>query len=227
MSTLNTNKLTFFQNGGAPLVSGYIYIGQPGTDPQVTDNQKTVTFEDSQGNEFEASQPLRTNSDGRVQYNGKAIIATVDGDYSLLILDSSQTQINGGWTPTVSGDSSSDVDTENLREYRLTLAEVKQVDVSQGQTIGNVGNTSADDGGGVDWLVVSNTGESEDNVDLIDFDNGLQGKRLTNITDYTDSGFLISTQYYLANSITAGDTISVLTATTNTTIGPTGSWGRH
>ena len=40
MSILNTNKLTWFKDGGEPLKSGYVYVGQPGLDPQVPANQK-------------------------------------------------------------------------------------------------------------------------------------------------------------------------------------------
>ena len=186
MSILNTNKLTWFKDGGEPLKSGYVYVGQPGLDPQVPANQKTVTFTDSQGNSFTAPQPLRTDVNGRVQWNGKAIIATVEGDYSLLILNSSQTQITDGWTPTVEGDSSAATDLGDYREYGLLLADIKKVDVSPGQTIGSIGKTSATDDLGANWLVVSPTGGTADDIDLIDFDNGLQGERLRNFLQPQD-----------------------------------------
>lgn len=187
MSILNTNKLTWFKDGGEPLKSGYVYVGQPGLDPQVPANQKTVTFTDSQGNSSAAPQPLRTDVNGRVQWNGKATIATVEGDYSLLILNSSQTQITDGWTPTVEGDSSSATDLGDYREYGLLLADIKKVDVSPGQTIGSIGKTSATDDLGANWLVVSPTGGTADDIDLIDFDNGLQGERLRNFLQPQDN----------------------------------------
>ena len=228
MSTVNTIKKTFFGNDGLPLKSGYIYIGQPGTDPQVSSNQKTVTFEDSQGNQFSASQPLRTNSDGRIQYNGKAIIATVDGSYSQLILDSKQVEINDGWTPTIDDSTDTDAALEDYRRYSLTLAELKQLEVSQGQTVANVGKESAGDGLGSKWLVVSNTGETADNVNLIDFDNGLQGQVITTETpDYSTDDFTRTTQYYIASpSLMTSSEVNITTevdAGTEFTVGPTGS----
>ena len=178
MSIIDKNQPNFFGNNGTPLTSAYIYIGLPNQTP--VEYPKTVTFTDSSGNAFTAAQPLRTNSDGQIVWNGKAIIATTDGDYSMLILDSTQTQINGGYIPFVSGELASVITLTDYREYGLTLADVKQVNVSPGQTIGSVGGIAATDRLGADWLVVSNTGGTADNIDLIDFDNGLQGVRLRN-----------------------------------------------
>lgn len=181
MSLLNTNKLTWFENDGAPLVLGYVYVGQSGLDPQVPANQKTVTFTDSQGNSFTAAQPLRTNEDGRMQWNGKAIEATVDGDYSLLILDSNKKEINGGWIKTVSAsESGGSGDLENYREYGLVLGDVKKIDVSVGETVASIGKDLASDGLGANWLVVSPTGSVANDETIIDFDNGLQGVLVSN-----------------------------------------------
>jgi hypothetical protein len=182
MSLLETNKLTWFQNNGTPLKSGYVYVGQAGLDPRVVANRKTVTFTDSIGGTATAAQPMRTDVDGRIQWNGKAIEATVTGDYSLLMLDSTGKEINGGWIPTVSNTVTGEVILENYREYGLTLADVKQLDVSPGQTVGNIGKTIAADDSGAHWLVVASTGSAADDIDLIDFDNGLQGQRIKNFT---------------------------------------------
>ena len=224
MSVLNTNKLTWFKNGGEPLKSGYVYVGQPLLDPQVPTNQAVVTFTDSQGNSFPATQPLRTNSDGAVQWNGKAIIATVEGDYSLLIFDSTETEINGGWIPTVAGETSTGTDLASYREYDLTLADIKQLAVVPGQTVGNVGKITASDGIGSDWLVVSNTGGAGDDIDLIDFDNGLQGERINNAAEY--AGFTALPTYYVFDdgvSPTAFDVDSSIPIDTYQSIGPTAS----
>jgi len=224
MSVLNTNKLTWFKNGGEPLKSGYVYVGQPLLDPQVPTNQAVVTFTDSQGNSFPATQPLRTNSDGAVQWNGKAIIATVEGDYSLLIFDSTETEINGGWIPTVAGETSTGTDLASYREYDLTLADIKQLAVVPGQTVGNVGKITASDGIGSDWLVVSNTGGAGDDIDLIDFDNGLQGERINNAAEYT--GFTALPTYYVFDDGVSTDAFSVSSSVSIDTwesVGPTGS----
>ncbi len=190
MTTLvYTNKLTWFQDAGEPLKSGYIYVGDPNTDPQ--NFPKTVTFTDSDGNAFTAPQPLRTNNDGRIQWNGKAITATVDGDYSLLILKSDNaTQINDGYISSVTdfnagGGGGGDV--TNYREYGLTLADTKQISKNPGQTVGSVGKAAVEDGEGANWIVLSNTGSPADDVDLIDFDNGTQGRRLRNFLQPQDN----------------------------------------
>lgn len=182
MNVIRTNRPNFFGNAGEPLQSGYIYIGQPNQDP--TSFTKTVTFEDSQGNQFTAAQPLRTNAQGQVTYNGKAIISLVDGDYSMLILDSTQTQIEDGHTPLVEpeGDSGSTSDLTAYRENSLLLADVKKLVKAPGQTVRSIGKASTTDNLGADWLVESNTGSPADDVDLIDFDNGLQGTRIKNFT---------------------------------------------
>ena len=180
MNVIRTNKPNWFGNNGESLQSGYIYIGQPNQDP-VT-NQKTVTFEDSQGNQSTAAQPLRTNSQGIIQLNDKAIIALVDGDYSILMLDSSQTEIKDGYIPLIEpSDTGSTADLTNYRKYQLTLATLKQQAVLVGQSVGNTGKTTADDGINQNWFVVSNTGNPADDDLLIDFDNGLQGERLLDV----------------------------------------------
>ena len=192
MSIIDKNQPNWFGNNGEPLKSGYIYIGQPNQTP--VEFPKTVTFTDSSGSSFTATQPLRTNSDGQIVWNGKAIIATVDGDYSMLVLNSTQTQINGGYVPFVEGDASSVITLTNYREYGLLLADIKQLDVAPAQTVGNIGKTTATDTLGADWLVVSNTGGGADDIDLIDFDNGLQGERIRNYVSEVDGVVLRSLQ---------------------------------
>ena len=180
MTILNTSKLTFFKNEGKPLTSGYIYVGSAGLDPLVEANQKTVTFTDSAGTEATAPQPLRTDTDGRIQWTGKAITASVEGSYSLLILDSSQVQINGGWTPTVTPDTGSSGTIENVIQYGLTLSDVKELEVEPGDRVNSVGKIVSTDGIVASWLVISSTGDPADDIDLIDFENGLQGQRVLN-----------------------------------------------
>jgi len=179
VSILKTNLVTWFQDEGQPLLSGYIYVGNTYQDPRTF--PKTVTFQDSSGNQFTAAQPLRTDVNGRIQYNGKAIIATVEGDYSLRIENSSEQLIENGYIPFVSADTSSGSSgLESYRQYGLTLSAIKSIDVTPGQTVGNVGKLSVDDGQGADWLAIINTGGTPDDVDLIDFNNGVQGQRILN-----------------------------------------------
>ncbi len=172
MTPIQSNKTVFFNRDGEPL-NGTIYIGQPSTDPRT--NPKTVTFRDAGGTTFTASQPLKTIS-GRVVYNGLPITALVDGEYSLLMLDSVGDQVVYDPSITESGGGDAEGFAELIR-VGLTLDAVKEFDVSVGESVRSVGKTLATDGLGADWLAVSNTGNPADDVDLIDFANGLQGRR--------------------------------------------------
>lgn len=190
MNPIRTNKPVFFADDGEPLASGYIYVGLPGQDPR--NFPKTVTFRDSGGGEFTAAQPLRTNGQGQISYNGKAIIALVEGDYSLLIEDRTGTQTKSGWTPTVTNSESGGSAVGETTRVGLLLSDIKLFDVSPGDTVRNVGKDTALDFLGADWLVVSNTGLAPDDSNLIDFSNGTQGARIKSQVyrrDIRESGF--------------------------------------
>lgn len=173
---INTDKHVFFDDAGNVLSGGKIYIGQPGTDPRT--NKKTVTFEDSAGGQFTAQQPL-TTINGKISYNGKPIKALVDGEYSMLILDSADKQVDYSSSivpPSGGGGSSESFD--QLIRVGLTLSEVRSFDVGVGDVIRAVGqDTTTDDKSG-EWVAVSNTGNPADGFEVIDFDNGLQGLRI-------------------------------------------------
>ena len=175
MTPIRTNKPVFFGDNGEVLKNGFIYIGQPDSDP--LDFPKSVTYQDATGSQFAAGQPLRTNSQGQISFNGKAIIALVDGDYSMLVQDFNQVTIKDGYTPLIEGVAEGG---DKVLIYRSTLANLKQVNVTPGQYVENIGKVSQLDGEGARWLVVSNTGTSGDDVDLIDFANGTQGQRVEN-----------------------------------------------
>lgn len=178
MNPIRTNKPVFFGNDGDVLKSGQIYIGQPNQWP--ISFPKTVTFQDSSGAQFEAQQPLRTNDQGQISFNGKAIIALVDGNYSLLVQDRNGVQVQDGYTPFVSNPGPAESNLGDVTRVGLLLTDIKSFDVTPGDTVRNVGKTVATDGLGADWLVVSNTGNPADDVDLIDFANGTQGQRIEN-----------------------------------------------
>lgn len=186
MSIVNVNQPNFFGNDGLPLKSGYIWIGEPNKSP--IDFPLTVTFTDSLGNSFPATQPLRTNNQGKIQWNGKAIIASVDSNYSMLIQDSTQTDINNGYIPEIDAtNSGGGVDLNGYRRYGLLLSEIQQFDVVPGQTVGNIGKLTVSDNLGAEWLVVSPTGSPADDIDIIDFENGLQGVRKRNFLQPQDN----------------------------------------
>ena len=172
MTPIQTNKHVFFDDEGNVLEGGSIWVGQPNVDPRT--NPKTVTFTDAGGSTFTAAQPMKTKA-GRIVYNGKPIEATVDGEYSMLVFDSSGKQTDYYRSINVDGGGTVANFTELVR-VGLTLPDVKAFDVSVGDVVRNVGNTLATDYDGSEWLTISNTGSAGDDVTLIDFDNGLQGQ---------------------------------------------------
>lgn len=174
MTPIRSPKYMFFDKQGDPLESGYIYIGQPNTAPQNAANQKTVTFQDDGGSQFTATQPLRTVA-GRISYNGQAIMALVDGEHSMLVLDSNSSQVEYAASIVPSGTGAA-LDLSSTIQVGLTLVDIKAFDVSVGDVCRSVGRITATDGLGSDWLVISATGTPGDDVSLIDFDNGLQGQ---------------------------------------------------
>ena len=174
MTPLETNKPVFFDVDGEPLEGGKIYIGQPNTDPRT--NAKTVTFRDAGGATFTAKQPLKTIA-GRVVYNGKPIVALVDGEYSMLIFNSSGVQVD--YEASVNSEAGSALDLSETIRVGLVLDDVKAFDVSVGDVVRNIGQSTATNYDGKDWLVVSSTGSPGDDDTLIDFTNGLQGREIT------------------------------------------------
>lgn len=78
---------------GKPVASGYIYVGEPDTDPEVAVNQKTLTVLQEDGTEVVVDQPLRTSAGGLPIYSGSVVTMLVDGDYSLKVLDSALMQV--------------------------------------------------------------------------------------------------------------------------------------
>lgn len=175
MSYVQSIKHVFFDGDGNILENGKIYIGQPNVDPRLLANQKTVTFTDNGGNTVTAAQPLRTIH-GRISYNGRPIVATVTGEHSMLVLNSSDVQID--YTPSiVQADAGGAVDLSETIRVGLVLDDVKAFDASVGDVLRSVGSATATDDEGADWLVIAATGGPGDDVDLIDLDNGLQAQR--------------------------------------------------
>lgn len=193
MTPIQTNKPLFFDSEGNALEDGKIYIGQPATDPRT--NPKTVTFRDSGGATFTAQQPLTTKA-GRIVYNGLPIVALVDGEHSMLVLDSDNQRVEYSRSVNAPGGGES-AQFEELMRVGLTLNDIKAFDVNVGDSVRSSGKSTATDGLGADWLVVSNTGSAGDDVDLIDFTNGLQGRRVTNK--------LYSKDYSIAPDVASGE----------------------
>ena len=186
MNPIRSNKPVFFADDGDVLKSGSVYIGQPNQWP--LSFPKTVTLQDSAGSTFTAAQPLRTNNDGRITYGGKAVIALVDGDYSMLIQDRNGVTVADGYTPFIANaDAGGGAAAGDVIQAGVLLSDIKGFNVTPGDVVRNVGKTTASDGEGADWLVVSNTGSPGNDEDLIDFANGTQGQRYVSFPGYQEA----------------------------------------
>ncbi len=89
------SQLVYFPDPtqGRPLYNGYVYVGEPDTDPTSSANQKQVSIIQENGTEVEVSQPLRTNAGGVLTYEGSVVRAIVDGAYSLAVQNKSRSQV--------------------------------------------------------------------------------------------------------------------------------------
>lgn len=72
---------------GRPVFQGFIYVGEPDTDPEIPSNQKQVSLKLENGSILPVAQPLRTGGGGVVLYNGSPVAVIVDGDFSLKVLN--------------------------------------------------------------------------------------------------------------------------------------------
>jgi hypothetical protein len=79
-----------------PVANGFIYIGEPDTDPTVEGNRITVTLIEQDGTEVEilpAAQPLETGDGGVIMYDGSPVAAlSVETNYSMTVQRSDETQ---------------------------------------------------------------------------------------------------------------------------------------
>lgn len=77
----------------AAVGAGYLYIGEPDTDPEVGANQKTVTAVKEDGTTVAMSQPITLSAGGVPLYSGSPVTLTVDGSYSMKVLNIYGSQI--------------------------------------------------------------------------------------------------------------------------------------
>ena len=76
---------------GRPLFSGQVHVGEPDLDPVTNPKQLNVVQED--GTVVPVDQPFILSAGGVPVYNGSPVRLSVDGDYSLKILDRLGSQI--------------------------------------------------------------------------------------------------------------------------------------
>lgn len=95
MNSVVINPYEYFADPtqGRPIFNGFVYIGQPDTDPEVPANQKQVYARQEDGNEVAIAQPVRTNAGGYPTYNGSVVAIVVDGPHSLKVNNKDGSQL--------------------------------------------------------------------------------------------------------------------------------------
>lgn len=72
---------------GRPVFNGFIYVGAPDTDPQITSNQLQVKAVQESGITVVIAQPIRTSAGGVPTLNGSPVQLQTEGEYSMKVLD--------------------------------------------------------------------------------------------------------------------------------------------
>ena len=154
---------------GKPVYLGYIYIGEPNTDPEIVGNQKAVTIDGV----TPISQPIRTSAGGVPDYNGSPATLFVDGPYSIKVLNSKGDQVY--YAATVLDDIQTQIEANttliegNVKNFATLAAAVAETDTSRifVGAAANLKERTTGNGGGAMWDVIA-TGATK----YIDLPNG-------------------------------------------------------
>ena len=189
-------------NKGRPIFSAQIYIGEPDLNPgDIPLNQKTVTARQEDGTEVTIVQPITTGSGGYPEDDsGNIIELLVDGAYSILVNDRFGDQEY--YSSNVEAGAPVTFD-DNPVFCRDTLATaIADLSLLVGYCVETTGYTTANDGGGANYIVVAGGTGTDDGGSYIDMDNGNQlqlllnreiisagvfGVTMDNVTDDTDA----------------------------------------
>lgn len=146
---------------GRPVFNGSVFVGTPGTDPTIEANQKQVTLRQENGTEVPVSQPVLTGAGGVPIFNGSPVELLVDGNYSLTVLNSKDSQVYH-IDNTFSG-APVTVDRPILSYQFDTVADMKtgtlpdsdSLDLVPGYLVETKGYYIAGDGGGASYFIVA------------------------------------------------------------------------
>jgi len=163
-------------NQGRPIFNGQIFVGLVGTDPEVQENQKDVTFSDACDcpEETVIMQPIRTSSGGVPIYNGSPIRLFVEGAYSLKVNDRNGVQVY--YSPDVTkgipvSQSETSISVSNVTTLRLLSPTVA------GQQYCLLGHTVPGIGGGSLFYDESDTTSADNNITIFVTSTGERLKR--------------------------------------------------
>ena len=165
---------------GRPIAGGTVFVGIPDLDPEILANRVTITFIQEDGTEvpiLPAAQPLDLSAGGTLEFQGTKGQFTVDGNYSLKVLDKNDAQVynvtdsfSGFFDPT---------------DIPIEFDNVADLKASSGLIVNQIaetkGYTSAGDEGGARYLIaapqaVDGFGDhllANGNVALIQIENGV------------------------------------------------------
>ncbi len=169
-------------NQGRPIFNGQIFVGLVGTDPEVQENQKDVTFSDACDcpEETVIMQPIRTSSGGVPIYNGSPIRLFVEGAYSLKVNDRNGVQVYYSpdvtkgvpLTPDNIGALMDEIPTNSLLRTD-NLAALRLINPAQdNQIIFVVSHTKDGIGGGEFYYDSSDTSSQDNNGTVVISANG-------------------------------------------------------
>ena len=86
---------------GRPVFKGYIYVGEPDTDPQITTNQIQVKAVQEDGSTVNIAQPIMTGAGGVPILNGSPVQLITEGEHSLKVLNNQRAQVY--YAPSIVG----------------------------------------------------------------------------------------------------------------------------
>lgn len=155
---------------GRPVYNGYIYVGEPDLDPEILANQKALSVIQEDGTIVSVSQPIRTSSGGVPTYNGSPVQLSVDGNYSLKVLNRFGVQV----FYLSNAFNGRPVTDDQVSIYYDTIQSADSDDLQIGVKIKTRGYRSKGDGGGNEYTVVAGGTGSADGGTYIDLGNGNQ-----------------------------------------------------
>ena len=167
---------------GRPVFNGQIFVGNPGTDPEVPANQKQITIRQEDGTEIEVSQPVRTGGGGVPLFNGSPVEILVDGNYAIKVLDRFDSQVYTrpnafAGQPLITTSPVIEILFNTVADLVSgTLPDGSSVTLAVGQTVGTLGYTTINDGGANVYRIVAAATGTPDGGSFIDLSSGLQAQ---------------------------------------------------
>ena len=139
-----------------PVCLGYIYVGEPNTDPEVLINRKVVNMTGScvcpnEGTEI--SQPIRTSAGGIAVFKGDPVVLHTAGNYSIKVLNSKMEQVYYDGNAKFNANGSNG----DVANFPTLQSAVENKYASAGDAV-NLAERTTGNGGGAMWDYVFASG---------------------------------------------------------------------